>query len=30
VFVTCWVSAHSPSRIMFAEFLHLCSFVSFD
>jgi hypothetical protein len=25
-----WVSAHSPSCIMFAEFLHLCSFVSYD
>jgi len=25
-----WVSAHSPSRIMFAEFLHSCSFVSSD
>jgi len=24
-----WVSAHSPSRIMLAEFLHSCSFVSF-
>jgi hypothetical protein len=24
------VSAHSPSRIMFAEFLHSCSFVSSD
>jgi hypothetical protein len=23
-----WVSAHSPSRLLFAEFLHLCSFVS--
>jgi hypothetical protein len=25
-----WVSAHSPSRLMFAKFLHSCSFVSFD
>jgi hypothetical protein len=25
-----WVSAHSLSRLMFAEFLHLCSFVSSD
>jgi hypothetical protein len=24
------VSAHSPSRIMIAEFLHSCSFVSSD
>jgi len=25
-----WVSAHRPSHIMFAEFLHSCSFVSSD
>jgi hypothetical protein len=25
-----WVSAHNPSRIMFAEFLYSCSFVSSD
>jgi len=25
-----WVSAHSPSRIIFAEFLHSCSFVFSD
>jgi hypothetical protein len=25
-----WVSAHRPSRIMFPEFLHSCSFVSSD
>jgi hypothetical protein len=25
-----WVSAHSSSRIILAEFLHSCSFVSFD
>jgi hypothetical protein len=25
-----WVSAHSPSCLMFAKFLHSCSFVFFD
>jgi len=25
-----WVSGHSPSRIIFAEFLHSCSFVFSD